>query len=113
MPTINSESCGGRHPTIRRAENASLPAGHEKASSFRDEIALTTTSNWRCIMNKPLASIMLMAALLFAGPLTRSVRAEPQASVEMFYSSLGSYGEWVDLADYGYCWHPTGVGPGW
>lgn len=64
-------------------------------------------------MKKTLASVILTAALLFTGPQPQGLEAAPQASFELFYASLAPFGEWVDVGDYGYCWHPTDVSADW
>ena len=36
-----------------------------------------------------------------------------EVSFDYFYDSLEPYGEWVEVADYGTCWHPTDVDEDW
>jgi hypothetical protein len=53
--------------------------------------------------------VVVAVAVAFLAP------RESTASVsfDFFYDSLGSYGDWNYLEDYGYCWQPYGVGAGW
>jgi hypothetical protein len=39
--------------------------------------------------------------------------ANAALSVSVFYDSLEPYGEWLDVGDYGYVWHPANVGAEW
>jgi hypothetical protein len=55
--------------------------------------------------------IALFLALLALGP--RMARADDEVSADFFYNTLTPYGEWVDVGDYGACWHPTGVDADW
>lgn len=34
-------------------------------------------------------------------------------SVDLFYDDLSQYGDWVEVGDYGYCWHPRDVANDW
>jgi len=43
----------------------------------------------------------------------RIARAQDEVSPDFFYDSLSPYGEWVDVGDYGPCWHPAGVDENW
>jgi hypothetical protein len=40
-------------------------------------------------------------------------RAQSSVSFEFFYDSLDPYGEWVEVPEYGYCWHPWNVDEDW
>jgi len=40
-------------------------------------------------------------------------RAQEDADIGMFYSSLGSEGEWIPVDGGNYVWHPSGVDPDW
>src|ERR1043165_2656080 len=40
-------------------------------------------------------------------PALRQVEARTDVSVDFFYDSLGSDGDWVEVGDYGYCWQPA------
>src|SRR5436190_2301690 len=52
-----------------------------------------------------------LVALLSLGSAIPSTRAE--VSVDFFYESLDPYGEWLDVGDYGYVWHPNDVKEDW
>ena len=41
-----------------------------------------------------------------------SAKADP-VSVDIFYDDLSQYGDWVEVGDYGYCWHPRDVANDW
>lgn len=64
-------------------------------------------------MNKLLVIITLTAALLFVTPPPPDAEAADRFGVELFYESLSPYGEWVEVDNYGYCWHPTDVSREW
>lgn len=52
--------------------------------------------------------LLLAAAILgLALPAVRQVEAGTEISVDFFYDNLGSDGNWVEVADYGYCWQPA------
>lgn len=38
---------------------------------------------------------------------------QARVNIDLFYSSLAPYGVWFEYRDYGLCWRPTVVGPGW
>lgn len=59
---------------------------------------------------KPLVLLLALAALFAAAP---PASARSSVSFDFFYNNLDPYGEWVEVPDYGYCWHPTGVGEDW
>jgi hypothetical protein len=40
-------------------------------------------------------------------PALRQAEAATDISIDFFYDNLGSGGNWVEVADYGYCWQPT------
>lgn len=51
--------------------------------------------------------ILLAAAVLaFLFPAVRQAEAA-DISIDFFYDNIGDGGNWVDVADYGYCWQPT------
>jgi hypothetical protein len=58
-----------------------------------------------------LASILTALLALLLTP--RPAEARVEASFDFFYDSLSPYGEWVQVADYGYCWRPTDVDRDW
>jgi hypothetical protein len=61
---------------------------------------------------KPLMTSVFIALTCFLGAL-REGRAAAAVNVDFFYTALEPYGEWVDVEDYGYCWHPNGVDADW
>ncbi|MGD0338314.1 MAG: DUF6600 domain-containing protein [Bacteroidota bacterium] len=36
-----------------------------------------------------------------------------RVSFGVFFDALQPYGEWVDISDFGYCWHPAGIDRHW
>jgi hypothetical protein len=61
----------------------------------------------------------ILNALLFAA-LTAFFTASPpranaasEESVDLFYNALQPQGDWMEVADYGYVWHPNGVSEDW
>jgi hypothetical protein len=50
-----------------------------------------------------LAVVMLGLAL----PAARQAEGGTEISFDFFYDNLGSDGNWVEVADYGYCWQPA------
>jgi hypothetical protein len=54
-----------------------------------------------------LSCVALSAAMSWAQP------AGPSVSFGLFYSSLGQYGEWMQVGGGVYAWHPAGVSVGW
>jgi Family of unknown function (DUF6600) len=36
-----------------------------------------------------------------------------EVSFSFFYDSLDQYGDWVEVGDYGYCWHPRDIDNDW
>lgn len=54
-------------------------------------------------------------ALLLAAFTSLSIAQSKAAdvSVSFFYDNLDPYGEWVEVGDYGYCWHPRDVDNDW
>lgn len=55
---------------------------------------------------------LALGALILVGALPK-VEAQVTVSFDLFYDSLDPYGQWVDVGDYGYCWHPRGVDNDW
>jgi len=51
--------------------------------------------------------ILLAITILLLVPAVRQARADASMSVDFFYNNIGSDGNWVELADYGYCWQPA------
>jgi len=40
-------------------------------------------------------------------PAIRQAEARVDVSIDFFYDNIGSDGNWVEVADYGYCWQPS------
>src|SRR4051794_5397478 len=57
-----------------------------------------------------LGLLLLLCLALFV---PRLARADEEVSFDYFYDNLKPYGEWVDVADYGLCWHPSDVSEDW
>src|SRR2546430_9345200 len=57
---------------------------------------------------KPFVLFLVLAAFFGGTP-----RANARVSFDFFYENLEPYGEWIEVADYGYCWRPTGVDADW
>ena len=57
--------------------------------------------------------LALVAVAISAVCIPRASSAAAGVSFDFFYDSLDPYGEWVELPDYGYCWHPSGVDADW
>ena len=62
---------------------------------------------------KNVHSLALVLAALAAPLFPQSTRAEAEVSFEYFQEALSPFGEWIEVADYGLCWRPTGVGEDW
>jgi len=54
---------------------------------------------------------LFVAAALAAIVLPRQLHAE--ITVEAFYEPLESYGDWIEVGDYGYCWQPRDIASEW
>jgi hypothetical protein len=48
-------------------------------------------------------------AIFAAWPAVKSKAAD----ISVFYEQLDPYGEWVEVGDYGYCWHPRDIDSDW
>src|SRR5580765_1144400 len=46
-------------------------------------------------------------------PPTRAVAGVSGGADTFFRDELSRSGEWIDLPDYGPCWYPSDVAPGW
>ncbi len=55
-------------------------------------------------MKRILLALAIFGLLL---PATRQAEAGTDVSIDFFYNNLGSDGNWVEVADYGYCWQPS------
>lgn len=53
-----------------------------------------------------LSTALLVSALF-------SPRASADVSISVFRTALEPHGEWIEVGDYGPCWHPRGVGADW
>jgi hypothetical protein len=51
--------------------------------------------------------ILFAITMLLFLPAAHQVRADASVSINFFYDNIGSDGNWVELADYGYCWQPS------
>ena len=58
-------------------------------------------------------SLALLLAALAAPLFPQESRADVEVSFEYFEKALSPLGEWIEVADYGLCWRPTGVGEDW
>lgn len=56
--------------------------------------------------------IVILSILITALSATAETKYRYGVGVEIFYSSLAPYGEWVE-AEFGYVWRPLYVRPGW
>ena len=45
--------------------------------------------------------------LVLVLPALRQAEARVDVSIDFFYDNIGSDGNWVEVADYGYCWQPS------
>lgn len=59
-------------------------------------------------MKTTLLHLAVLTTLLAAAP-----RARAEISIEVFYDRLEPYGDWIDVANYGYCWQPRDVAHDW
>src|SRR5690554_588061 len=53
------------------------------------------------------------ASALLLGTFALSRPAEAAISVDFFYENLEPHGEWLEMADYGYAWHPREMADDW
>jgi hypothetical protein len=56
-------------------------------------------------------TVIVVALLALVG--TAAAPAQEEADIGMFYSSLGSQGEWISVDGGTYAWRPAGVESGW
>jgi hypothetical protein len=73
--------------------------------AFKSQPAITSMKTPRLLV--------LLLACFFALLTPRPAEARVEVSFDFFYDSLAPYGEWVQVADYGYCWRPTDVDRDW
>ena len=50
--------------------------------------------------------LSFLAAALLLGAALPQTRAQEEISVDFFYDALADQGDWIEVADYGYCWQP-------
>ena len=55
-------------------------------------------------MKRILIALALVACLF---PFVSKTRADDEVSVDFFYDNLSSYGSWIDVDNYGYCFQPN------
>ncbi len=57
-------------------------------------------------MKKMKRILMALAIMTMSLPIAQKTRADADVSVDFFYNNLND-GNWVEVADYGYCWQPS------
>src|SRR5438093_3297573 len=60
-----------------------------------------------------LGTAFFAALLLFFVAEPPRASAATEVSIDLFYNALEPHGEWLEVSDYGYVWHPNGVGRDW
>jgi hypothetical protein len=55
-------------------------------------------------MKRILLAVTILALFL---PAMRQAEARVDVSIDFFYDNIGPDGNWVEVADYGYCWQPS------
>ena len=55
-------------------------------------------------MKRILLAVTILALVL---PAIRQAEARVDVSIDFFYDNIGPDGNWVEVADYGYCWQPS------
>jgi hypothetical protein len=50
--------------------------------------------------------LLALTILLLVLPTIKQAEAATDVSIDFFYDNIGSDGNWVEVADYGYCWQP-------
>lgn len=59
-------------------------------------------------------TIIFIAIIILIGMQSYSYNGgRARVSFGVFFDALQPYGEWVTVADYGYCWRPTGIDQSW
>ncbi|MEY2560273.1 MAG: hypothetical protein QOG51_688 [Verrucomicrobiota bacterium] len=51
--------------------------------------------------------LLAITVLVFLLPAVPQLEARTDVSIDFFYDNIGAGGNWVEVADYGYCWQPT------
>ena len=62
---------------------------------------------------KHVRSLALVLATLVAPLFAQETPDEDEVSFDYFRDALSPFGEWIQVADYGLCWRPTGVAADW
>jgi len=57
--------------------------------------------------------ISFLAATMLIGSVIPSAEAREPVSLDFFYENLESHGNWREVGNYGYVWHPRDVGEDW
>ena len=57
-------------------------------------------------MKKMKRILMALAIVTMSLPIAQQTRGDADVSVDFFYNNLND-GNWVEVADYGYCWQPS------
>ena len=57
-------------------------------------------------MKKMKRILMALAIVAMSLPIAQQTRADADVSIDFFYNNLND-GNWVEVADYGYCWQPS------
>src|SRR4051812_2808208 len=68
-------------------------------------------SDTTAMKTKSVFALFFFVMLAVVAP--RAAQARVEVSFDYFYDALAPFGEWVEVADYGTCWHPTAVDEGW
>ena len=55
-------------------------------------------------MKRILLALTMVGLLL---PLAQRAQADTEVSLDFFYDNLSPYGDWIEVADYGYCFQPS------
>jgi hypothetical protein len=99
FPSLNSSDPFRNRPLLFCGESLS-----ELKSSLHSLIAHSSM--------KPRSLLLLVLAALLTVAVPRPARAL-EVSFDFFYDSLSPHGEWLEVADYGYCWRPSNVEADW
>jgi hypothetical protein len=51
--------------------------------------------------------LLAVTILVLVLPAMKQAEAAADVSIDFFYDNIGSDGNWVEVADYGYCWQPS------
>jgi hypothetical protein len=86
------------------------PAKSSKRGKSLNETGRIQSEANAAMKLKALLLFVLAALLPLSAP--RSARAA-DVSFDFFYEALLPHGEWIEVADYGFCWRPTEVDRDW